>query len=226
MRDFMYVIIVGAGRVGVNLSKSLLREGLNVTIIESDPVISKEVAEDADAMVINGDASSVKVLEDADIADANVFVAATGDDKVNLFSAVLSLNYDNITKRIVRVNDLEHEKAFKNVGIDITVSPEASVATYLERLITRPKIADLIVLGRGSTEMLELKLENKKLFDKPVLDYSPTENYIVCAVYDENDELVIPQKDTLFKKNQKISVITKSDYIKEVTKKFTENSII
>ena len=112
------------------------------------------------------------------------------------------------------------------MGIDITVSPEASVATYLERLITRPKIADLIVLGRGSTEMLELKLENKKLFDKPVLDYSPTENYIVCAVYDENDELVIPQKDTLFKKNQKISVITKSDYIKEVTKKFTENSII
>lgn len=226
MCDYMYVIIVGAGRVGVNLSRSLIREGLSVTIIESDPVISKEVAEVEDALVINGDASSVKVLEDADIAEANVFVAATGDDKVNLFSSVLSLNYDNITKRIVRVNDLEHEKAFKNVGIDITVSPEASVATYLERLITRPKIADLIVLGRGSTEMLELKLENKKLFGKPVLDYSPTENYIVCAVYDDDGELVIPQKDTVFKKNQKISVITKSDYLKEVTKKFTETSII
>ncbi|MBE6486739.1 MAG: TrkA family potassium uptake protein [Methanosphaera stadtmanae] len=222
----MYVIIVGAGRVGVNLSKSLIREGLSVTIVESDPAISKEVAEDSEAMVINGDASSVKVLEDADISDADVFVAATGDDKVNLFSSVLSLNYPNITKRIARVNDLEHETAFKNVGIDITVSPEASVATYLERLITRPKIADLIVLGRGSTEMLELRLENKKLFGKPVLDYSPTENYIVCAVYDDDGELVIPQKDTLFEKNQKISVITKSDYLKEVTKKFTENSII
>jgi trk system potassium uptake protein TrkA len=222
----MYVIIVGAGRVGVNLSKSLIREGLSVTIVESDPAISKEVAEDSEAMVINGDASSVKVLEDADISDADVFVAATGDDKVNLFSSVLSLNYPNITKRIARVNDLEHETAFKNVGIDITVSPEASVATYLERLITRPKIADLIVLGRGSTEMLELRLENKKLFGKPVLDYSPTENYIVCAVYDDDGELVIPQKDTLFEKDQKISVITKSDYLKEVTKKFTENSII
>ncbi len=217
----MYVIIVGAGRVGINLSDSLVKEGLDVTIIESDPVISKEAAEHDGVMVINGDATSVQILEDAEIADADVFVAATGDDKVNLLSSVLSLSYDNITKRIARVNDLEHENAFKNVGIDITVSPEASVATYLERLITRPKIADLIVLGRGSTELLELELENKKYFGKRVLDYSPTENYIVCAVYDEDGELSIPQEDTVFQPNQKISVITKSDYVKQVTKKFT-----
>lgn len=216
----MYVIIVGAGRVGLNLSESLIKEGLSVTIIESDPVVSEEVAENSDAMVINGDATSVQILEDADISDAQVFVAATGDDKVNLLSAVLSQNYDNIKKTIVRVNDLEHESAFKNAGITITVSPEAAVATYLERLITRPKIADLIVLGRGSTELLELKLENKKLFGKRVLDYSPTENYIVCAVYDEN-ELIIPQRDTIFEKNQKISVITKSDHIQDVTKFFS-----
>ena len=217
----MYVIIVGAGRVGTNLSRSLIREGLNVTIIDNNPATCEEAAEIDDLMVINGDAASVQILEEADISDAQVFVAATGDDKTNLLSAALSLNYDNIQKRIVRVNELEHESAFKNIGIDITVSPEASVATYLERLITRPKIADLIVLGKGSTELLELTLENKKLFDKPVLDYSPTENYIVCAVYDEDGELLIPQKDTLFKKNQKISVITKTEYIKEVTERFS-----
>ncbi len=217
----MYVIIVGAGRVGTNLSRSLIREGLNVTIIDNNPATCEEAAEIDDLMVINGDAASVQILEEADISDAQVFVAATGDDKTNLLSAALSLNYDNIQKRIVRVNELEHESAFKNIGIDTTVSPEASVATYLERLITRPKIADLIVLGKGSTELLELTLENKKLFDKPVLDYSPTENYIVCAVYDEDGELLIPQKDTLFKKNQKISVITKTEYIKEVTERFS-----
>lgn len=217
----MYVIIIGAGRVGTNLSRSLIREGINVTIIESDPVICAEAADIPDLMVINGDASSVQILEEADISEANVFVAATGDDKTNLLSAALSLNYDNITKRIVRVNELEHESAFKNIGINITVSPEASVATYLERLITRPKIADLIVLGKGSTELLELTLENKKMFGKPVFDYSPTENYIVCAVYDEDGELVIPQKDTFFEKNQKISVITKSEYVHDVTRIFS-----
>ena len=216
----MYVIIVGAGRVGLNLSESLIREGISVTIIESDTSISEEVAETSKAMVIHGDATSVQILEDADISDADVFVAATGDDKVNLLAAVLSQNYSNIRKRIVRINDLEHESAFKNVGIDATVSPESAVATYLERIITRPKIADLIVLGRGSTELLELKLENKKLFGKRVLDYSPTENYIVCAVY-KGTELIIPQKDTLFEENQKISVITKSDYVNDVTNFFS-----
>ena len=159
----MYVIIVGAGRVGLNLSQSLIREGLSVTIIESDETISEEVAERSKAMVIKGDATSLQILEDADISDADVFVAATGDDKVNMLSAVMSKSFPNIKKTIVRVNDLEHEEAFKNVGIDVTVSPESTVATYLERIITRPKIADLIVLGRGSTELLDLKTKDRKI---------------------------------------------------------------
>ena len=148
----MYVIIVGAGRVGLNLAQSLIREGLNVTIIENDSTISEEVAEQINAMVIHGDATSVQVLEDADITDADVFVAATGHDTVNLLTSVLSQNYDNIKKIIARVNDLDHVNAFKRVGIDITVSPESAVASYLERIITRPKVSDLIILGRGTTE--------------------------------------------------------------------------
>ncbi len=215
----MYVIIVGAGRVGLNLAQSLVHEGLNVTIIEDDEAMSEEVAEQVDAMVINGDATSIQVLEDADIAEADVFVAATGDDSINLLISVLCQNYDNISKVIARVNDLGHESAFKRVGVDVTVSPESTVAAYLERIITRPKVADLIVLGRGSTELLDLNIENSKLYGKPVLDYSPNENYIVCAVY-ENDELIIPQKDTVFHKDQKISVLAKATHVQEVTKLF------
>ena len=179
----MYVIIVGAGRVGLNLAQSLIREGLNVTIIENDSTISEEVAEQINAMVIHGDATSVQVLEDADITDADVFVAATGHDTVNLLTSVLSQNYDNIKKIIARVNDLDHVNAFKRVGIDITVSPESAVASYLERIITRPKVSDLIILGRGSTELLDVKLENKDLYGKRVLDYSPTEKlYYMCSI--------------------------------------------
>ncbi|MDD6285569.1 MAG: TrkA family potassium uptake protein [Methanobacteriaceae archaeon] len=215
----MYVIIVGAGRVGLNLAQSLVREGLNVTIIEHDPTKSEEVAETINAMVIQGDATSVNVLENAGIIDADVFVAATGHDSVNLLTSVLCQKYDNIKKIIARVNDLEHIDAFKQVGVDVTVSPESTVASYLERIITRPKVADLIVLGRGSTELLDLKIENKDLFGKRILDYSPTENYIVCAIYEDN-ELVIPQEDTLFHEDQKISVLTKSDYVQEVTQFF------
>ena len=216
----MYVIIVGGGRVGLNLSESLIREGINVTIIEDDYAKSEEIAELTDAMVIHGDATSIPVLEDADISDADVFVAATGRDSINMLTSVLCQNYANVSKIIARVNDLSHVDAFRRVGVDITVSPESTVAAYLERVITRPKVADLIVLGRGTTELLDLRIENSQLYGKPVLDYSPTENYIVCALYDD-DELIIPQKDTVFHQNQKISVLAKADYVKEVTKFFS-----
>ncbi len=216
----MYVIIAGAGRVGLNLARSLVNEGLNVSIIEKDPLVSEKIAEEVDALVIQGDVTSVEVLEDANIFETDVFVAATGHDTVNLLASVLCKEYDNIKKVISRVNDLEHEKAFKQVGIDVTVSPESTVASYLERIITRPKIADLIVLGRGSTELLDLKIENKKLVGRTVFEFSPTSKYIVCAVYDENNELIIPQKDTVFHENQKISVLAKTDYVQEVTQIF------
>ena len=98
MREIMYVIIIGAGRVGLNLAQSLIREGLTVTIIENDYNISEEVASDIDAMVIRGDATSLQILEDADISDADVVVVATGDDKVNLLSAALCKTYSNIKK--------------------------------------------------------------------------------------------------------------------------------
>lgn len=215
----MYVIIVGAGRVGQNLANSLIRQGITVTLIENNEVKSSEVANEINAMVIKGDATNIKILEEADISEADVFVAATGHDEVNLLTSVLAQKYENIKKIIARVNELEHVEAFNRVGIKITVSPESTVATYLERIITRPKIADLIVLGRGTTELLDIKIENKKLFGKRVLDYSPTENYMVCAVYEDN-ELIIPQEDTLFYKDQRISVLTKSDYVDEVTNFF------
>ncbi|WP_304125351.1 TrkA family potassium uptake protein [Methanosphaera cuniculi] len=215
----MYVIIVGAGRVGQNLANSLIRQGITVTLIEDNEVKSSEVANEINAMVIKGDATNIKILEEADISEADVFIAATGHDEVNLLTSVLAQKYENIKKIIARVNELEHVEAFNRVGIKITVSPESTVATYLERIITRPKIADLIVLGRGTTELLDIKIENKKLFGKRVLDYSPTENYMVCAVYEDN-ELIIPQEDTLFYKDQRISVLTKSDYVDEVTNFF------
>lgn len=215
----MYVIIVGAGRVGQNLANSLIRQGITVTLIEDNEVKSSEVANEINAMVIKGDATNIKILEEADISEADVFVAATGHDEVNLLTSVLAQKYENIKKIIARVNELEHVEAFNRVGIKITVSPESTVATYLERIITRPKISDLIVLGRGTTELLDIKIENKKLFGKRVLDYSPTENYMVCAVYEDN-ELIIPQEDTLFYKDQRISVLTKSDYVDEVTNFF------
>lgn len=216
----MYIVIMGGGRVGLRLAISLVAVGLDVTLIENDSDLCGNAASELDAMVICGNGTDIKTLSEANIADADVFVAATGNDEANLLSCILVKDY-KIPKVIARVSNPDHDEAFRKVGIDIVVSPELTAAGYLEKLITRPKIADLIVIGKGNAELLELTVNNSKIFGKKIGDLSPTDDYIIAAVH-KNGEIKIPKDGMMLKKGNRISILVKTPAIKAVTKKFTE----
>ncbi len=141
--------------------------GLDVTLIENDLDLCSNAASELDAMVICGNGTDIKTLLEANIADADVFVAATGNDEANLLSCILVKDY-KIPKVIARVSNPDHDEAFRKVGIDMVVSPELTAAGYLEKLITRPKIADLIVIGKGNAELLDISVNNTKIFGKKI----------------------------------------------------------
>jgi trk system potassium uptake protein TrkA len=216
----MYIVIMGGGRVGLRLAISLVKVGLDVTLIENDSDLCSNAASELDAMVICGNGTDIKTLLEANIADADVFVAATGNDEANLLSCIL-VKYYKIPKVIARVSNPDHDEAFRKVGIDIVVSPELTAAGYLEKLITRPKIADLIVIGKGNAELLELSVNNSKIFGKKIGDLSPTNDYIIAAVH-KNGEIKIPKDGMMLKKGNRISILVKTPAIKAVTKKFTQ----
>ena len=216
----MYIVIMGGGRVGLRLAISLVKVGLDVTLIENDSDLCSNAASELDAMVICGNGTDIKTLLEANIADADVFVAATGNDEANLLSCILVKDY-KIPKVIARVSNPDHDEAFRKVGIDIVVSPELTAAGYLEKLITRPKIADLIVIGKGNAELLELSVNNSKIFGKKIGDLSPTDDYIIAAVH-KNGEIKIPKDGMMLKKGNRISILVKTPAIKAVTKKFTQ----
>jgi trk system potassium uptake protein TrkA len=216
----MYIVIMGGGRVGLRLAISLVAVGLDVILIENDSDLCSNAASELDAMVICGNGTDIKTLLEANIADADVFVAATGNDEANLLSCILVKDY-KIPKVIARVSNPDHDEAFRKVGIDIVVSPELTAAGYLEKLITRPKIADLIVIGKGNAELLELSVNNSKIFGKKIGDLSPTDDYIIAAVH-KNGEIKIPKDGMMLKKGNRISILVKTPAIKAVTKKFTQ----
>ncbi|MDD3985750.1 MAG: TrkA family potassium uptake protein [Methanobacterium sp.] len=216
----MYIVIMGAGRVGLTLATSLVAAGHDVTLIENDSDLCNNAASELDALVICGNGTDIKTLLEANIADANVFVAATGNDEVNLLSCILVKDY-NISKFIARVSNPDHDDAFRKVGIDVVVSPELTAAGYLEKLITRPKIADLIVIGKGNAELLELSVDNDKMVGKKIGDISPTDDYIIAAIH-KNGEITIPKDGMMLKKGDRISILAKTKAIKTVTKKFTK----
>lgn len=215
----MYVVIMGGGRVGLTLAHLLINDGHDVTLIENDESVCGDLAVELDALVICGNGTDTKALEEANIKTADVFVAATGNDEANLLSCILVREY-NISKLIARVSNPDHEEAFIKVGIDAVISPERTAAGYLEKLITRPKVADLIVLGHGNAEILDMAVNNKRLIGQKIGDISPTEDYLIVAVYN-NDELIIPHSDMVLEKNSKVSVLVKTKAVKRVTELFT-----
>ena len=80
----MYIVIMGGGRVGLNLASSLVAGGHDVTLIENDSNLCANAASGLDALVICGNGTDIKTLEEANVGDADVFVAATGHDEANL----------------------------------------------------------------------------------------------------------------------------------------------
>ncbi|MGB9979014.1 potassium channel family protein [Methanobacterium sp.] len=214
----MYIVIVGAGRVGLNLASFLISDGHDVTIIESDDKLCNNAVHELDALVICGSGTETKILEEANVADADVFVAATGNDEANLLSCILVRDH-NIAKVIARVSDHNHEEAFKKAGINFVVSPELTTASYLEKLIIRPKILDLIVLGKGDAELLDITVTNSKVINKKVSEFSPTEDFIISAIH-EDGNITIPVGDETLKEGCRISILVKSHSVKQVEKIF------
>jgi trk system potassium uptake protein TrkA len=214
----MYIVIMGGGRVGLTLASSLVTRGRDVTLIENDSNLCSNAAAELDALVLCGSGTNVKTLEEANIADADVFVAATGNDEANLLSCILVKEY-HVPKIIARLSNPDHAEAFRKVGIHDVISPELTAAGYLEKLITRPKIADLIVIGKGSGEILEMSVQNKKIISKRVSDVSPTEDYIIVAIH-HNGNITIPKADMVLKENDRISVLVKTQAVKKTAKLF------
>ncbi|HEX7467443.1 MAG TPA: TrkA family potassium uptake protein [Methanobacterium sp.] len=216
----MYVVIMGGGRVGLNLASFLIADGHDVTLIESDDNLCSSAAVELDALIICGNGTDTKTLQEANVQDADVFVAATGNDETNLLSCILVKDF-NVPKVIARVSDPSHGEAFKKVGIDSVISPEITAASYLEKLIIRPKIADLVVLGRGDAELLDFTLDNKNAIGKRIGDLSPTDNFIIVAVY-ENGNIKIPRPDMVLNEGDKVSILVKTKFAKDVMKRFTK----
>ena len=214
----MHIVIMGSGIFGLNLALSLIVDDHDVTLIESNEEKCSKVANKLDAEVLCGNGTDRETLEESNIEEANVFIAATENDEVNL----LAKGY-KVPKIISQVSDPNHKEAFNEVGIDIIINPELYAATYIERLITRPKIADITVLGKGDTELIDLNLKKGKYVGKKVGDVSPDDDFNIVALY-ENGEVNFPKPDVVLKPGTKISILVKSKHAMEVLKRFTEEN--
>lgn len=217
----LYVVIMGGGRLGLKLAEKLIADGHSLTVIESDKERCDYLSSEIDDLILCGTATDKTTLENAEISSADVFVAATGNDESNLLAASMAKKL-GAKKIIARLNEPQHEPVFASNNFITVIAPETIEAGYLEKLVLKPRVADLFVVDHGKGELLEINVKNPNIVGKNVEELNSQEEYFICGIYDnDGSKLKIARDDDLITENTKILVLAKKNSISKVLKIFT-----
>lgn len=215
----MQIAIAGAGKVGYYLAKSLI-DRHQVTLIERDRDLCEKVAEDLGITVVVGDAVKLRVLEDAEVRRADVFVAATGKDEANLIASQIAQDHLQVPKVIARVNNPRNEPVFRALNIPITVSSTAVITQLIQQEVSVADIRTLLTLERGNLAIVEVQLaEDAPVADKMVADIAgnlPRNCVLVTLMREE--AVVIPRGDTVLTAGDRVLAITTLDKAADLQK--------
>lgn len=158
----MYVVIVGAGEVGSWVAGFLSREGHDVAVVERDPVRARELEAELDVLVVEGNGTHPSTLEEAGLARADLLVALTGSDEVNLLAS-LAANPVVGAGSVVRISSPELRRPeaaplLATVGVGTVLDPDAETARDIVELVDHPGAAEVDVLAGGLLTVLGVNL--------------------------------------------------------------------
>ncbi len=195
------IVIAGGGKVGLKLAE-LLEESLplrvKVKLIEKDPERSQLIAANLGrTIVLNGDVSNYNFLKASDIDQADVFVAVTGDDEINLLSTLLAkkLGAGHTISEVVRP---DYNIILKTIGIDRVVSPRVLTAARIMRLILKGQVLSLTILKEEKAEILELILpEDAPVCGRELMHCNLPKGILVGAVSRQGKTFIPTGKDIL-----------------------------
>lgn len=220
----MRIVIEGAGEVGSHLAKMLASEANEITVIDQDEARLAKLAMTVDVVTLAGPASSIRVLKDAGVDHADLFIAVnpfTSQD-VNIVSALLAKKL-GCPKVCARIDDeeylsYENKYLFTEMGIDMMFYPEKIAAGEIVDLLKRTASTEAMDFARGRLQMAVFKLEE----DSPLLDMKLTEfaaavstdelQFRVVAV-SRGSETLMPRPDMRFKYHDLVFIITKREGI-------------
>lgn len=216
----MYVIVGGAGEVGYHVARALREEGHDVAVVEQDPRRLERLA-DLDVLSIPGNVADKSVLEDdADIARADLMIACTGIDEVNMVACALAKTHG--CRTIARINRTEYlntpySREYLSMGIDVAVSPEMVAAIRIRRLLNQPRLTHTDVFLNGKVIVAEGRVtEDAFVAGKKVGDVEPPEGFTLFAVY-RGDDVIIPNGRTQFHVNDRLLMaVTSLDVLDDV----------
>jgi len=194
----MEIIITGCGKVGTALASKLIDEGHNITVIDTNPSKIQRITEDFDVMGIVGNGSSLSVLSEANIENADVFIAVTGSDELNLLCCLFARNSSGGCDTIARVRNpiysREIEMIKEQLGISTIINPELASAREISRLLRFPAASKIDTFAGGRVQLIKFELTSSNPLVGMMLKDIPSafgQDTLICAV-ERGHEVIIP----------------------------------
>ncbi|MGB9723057.1 MAG: potassium channel family protein [Chloroflexia bacterium] len=205
----MYIVVVGGGKVGYYLTKSLLEEGHEVLVIEKDPRRWAVLSEELGSGVLAGDGCEVAVMEQAGVGRADVIVAVTGDDEDNLVICQVAKHRFHVPRTIARINNPKNEKIFRKLGIDVTVSSTEVILSQIEQVIPSESLVHLLTLRNVGVSFVELEVPaGSPALGRPLKELGIPDDCIFPLVIRGGREAIIPYGETVLQTGDQVIAVT------------------
>ncbi|MGN0317551.1 MAG: Trk system potassium transporter TrkA [Lachnospira sp.] len=218
------IIIVGCGKIGMTLTEKLSKEGNDITIIDKNQKRIDMVTGLYDVMGYAGNGASYSVLKEAGIDDADLLIAVTGSDELNLLCCTLAGRGGKCAKIArVRTPDYSEEAAYlrEKLGLEMIINPEFEASTEAARLLYMPTALEIDRFAHGQAEMVKIKVpDNNIMIGRQIADIckkNNSVNVLICAV-ERDGNLTIPSGRFVIEKGDVISFIASRKNVREFMK--------
>lgn len=209
MPSSLYIIVVGGGKVGFHLTKELIDANHEVLLIEQDSARAKEIGDELGDIVLDGDGCEATVLDKAGAGRADMMLAVTGDDAVNLVTCQVARQRFNVGRTVARINDPKNEEIFRKLEVDITVSATSAIMAHIEPELPTHHLTRLMRLKGSGLEIVEVRIpDDSRVVGQPVKSILLPYQSMISLVVGEDGHPKVPSGETVLHSGDEVVAVT------------------
>ena len=223
----MKIIILGAGQVGGTLTEHLADEQNDVTVVDSSEAALRQLQDRLDIRTVKGDASKPTTLSDAGAEDADMLIAVTDSDEVNMLACTIAYTLYRTPTKICRIREVDYlnedETLFQSgaIPVDVTISPERLVTDAIHQLILNPGSLQVMDFASGKIRLVAVKaVEGGPIVGRElqeIREHMPNVDTRVAAIFRKSQSAIIPEGSTVVEPDDETFFIAASENIRAVT---------
>ncbi len=216
----MNIVIIGGGKVGYYLAKTLMSFHHKISMIDLSRATCEKLADELNIPIYHGDATKIDILKNAETSKADVVIAVTGQDEENLIACQLAKNNFRVGKTIARVNNPKNTNVFLKLGVDIPVSSTTLIADIIEQEVDYAGMKTLTSVKNNKIVVSEIEIKrNSPVFNKRVMDIRMPKDCQRVSVI-KNDDVMRPGEHLVLLEGDSVIVVSDSENKKHLQELF------